>query len=92
MERICWKKGWIMRPLQVWLFYTTCTVYSYLLLVLAFVLGERLDRAMVAYEQAHAWRELFALAMSERMEKEELLEICERVSGMFGILNTQHVT
>jgi elongator complex protein 1 len=53
----------------------------------AFVLGERLDRAMVAYEQAHAWRQLFALAISEKIEAEELNDMCERVSGeLNGIL------
>jgi len=36
---------------------------------------------MVAYEQAHAWRQLFALAISENMEIEELNDMCERVSG-----------
>jgi len=46
-----------------------------------FVLGERFDRAMVAYEQAHAWRQLFALAISEKIEVDELTDMCERVSG-----------
>jgi hypothetical protein len=46
-----------------------------------FVLGERLDRAMVAYEQAHTWRQLFALAISEKIDAEELSDMCDRVSG-----------
>jgi len=36
---------------------------------------------MVAYEQAHAWRQLFALAISEKVEADELSDMCERVSG-----------
>jgi hypothetical protein len=49
--------------------------------ITAFVLGDRLDRAMVAYEHAHAWRQLFALAISEKLAVEELSDMCERVSG-----------
>jgi hypothetical protein len=36
---------------------------------------------MVAYEHAHAWRQLFALAISEKLAVEELSDMCERVSG-----------
>lgn len=37
---------------------------------------------MSAYEKAHAWRELFALASRQKVEGFELEDICDRVSGM----------
>jgi elongator complex protein 1 len=38
---------------------------------------------MSAYEKAHAWRELFALASKQKVEGSELEDICDRVSGAF---------
>ena len=36
---------------------------------------------MSAYEKAHAWRELFALASKQKVHGAELEDICDRVSG-----------
>lgn len=38
---------------------------------------------MSAYEKAHAWRELFALASKQKVQGSELEDICDRVSGKF---------
>jgi elongator complex protein 1 len=51
---------------------------------LAYVLGGKPERAMSAYEKAHAWRELFALASKQTVQGSELEDICDRVSGTFG--------
>lgn len=48
---------------------------------LAYLLGDKPRRAMTAYEKAHAWRELFALASKQKIESSELEDICDRVSG-----------
>lgn len=39
---------------------------------------------MAAYERAHAWRELFAIAVREQVDADELNDMCERVSGKSG--------
>lgn len=38
-------------------------------------------KALKAYEKAHAWRELFALAKEQEVSSDALYEMCERVSG-----------
>lgn len=38
---------------------------------------------MSAYEKAHAWRELFALASKQKIEGSELEDLCDRVSGTY---------
>ncbi len=48
----------------------------------AFVLAGRPARAMAAYEQAQQWRELFTLAISEKVPVEELEDMCTRVAGV----------
>lgn len=52
---------------------------------LAYVLGGKPERAMSAYEKAHAWRELFALASKQKVQGSELEDICDRVSGRFRL-------
>ncbi|KAJ9121784.1 hypothetical protein QFC22_002406 [Naganishia vaughanmartiniae] len=47
---------------------------------LAYLLGDKPQRAMNAYEKAHAWRELFALASKQKIASSELEDICDRVS------------
>ncbi|KAJ9102595.1 hypothetical protein QFC21_002996 [Naganishia friedmannii] len=47
---------------------------------LAYLLGDKPHRAINAYEKAHAWRELFALASKQKIEGSELEDICDRVS------------
>ncbi|KAJ9111710.1 hypothetical protein QFC19_001070 [Naganishia cerealis] len=47
---------------------------------LAYLLGDQPQRAMNAYEKAHAWRELFALASKQKIGTSELEDICDRVS------------
>lgn len=39
------------------------------------------QKALKAYERAHTWRELFALAKKEGLSKESLDEMIERVTG-----------
>lgn len=36
---------------------------------------------MKAFEKAHSWRELFALAQEEKVPKEALFGMVERVTG-----------
>lgn len=42
------------------------------------------QKALKAYERAHAWRELFALAKKEGLSKESLDEMIERVTDYLG--------
>ena len=46
----------------------------------AYTLANRPDKALKAYEKAHAWRELFALALEQQLPKSAIDEMCERVS------------
>ncbi len=54
-----------------------------LALHLAFVLASQLDRAMAAYERSHQWRELFALAVSQKIGVSEMEDMCTRVAGAY---------
>jgi elongator complex protein 1 len=38
-------------------------------------------KAMKAYEKAHAWRELFTLANEQKLDKEAIAAMVERVTG-----------
>jgi elongator complex protein 1 len=57
---------------------------------MAFVLAGRPDRAMAAYERAHLWRELFALAVTQKIGVDEMEDMCTRVAG--GCLLAQLAT
>lgn len=48
---------------------------------LAFVQAKRLRKAMVAYEKAAMWQELFGIAVNEKLESEELRDMALRVAG-----------
>lgn len=48
---------------------------------LAFVQAKRLRKAMVAYEKALMWQELFDIAVNVKLESEELREMALRVAG-----------
>ena len=58
---------------------------------LAYVLGGKPERAMSAYEKAHSWRELFALASKQKVQGSELEDICDRVSGKSGCVSLELV-
>ena len=47
----------------------------------AYTLSAQPQKAMKAYERAHAWRELFALALKEEVPQEGIAEMLERVAG-----------
>lgn len=40
-------------------------------------------KAMKSYEKAHAWRELFTLANEQKLDKEAIAAMVERVTGEF---------
>lgn len=44
----------------------------------AYIRASKPDKALKAYEKAHAWRELFALANEQAVAKSVLLGMCER--------------
>lgn len=44
--------------------------------------GHKLKKAMVAYERALDWQELFDLAVQEKTSEEELIERAHRVAGL----------
>ena len=45
------------------------------------MLAAQPEKAMKAYEKAHAWRELFALGLQHEMSKSVLSGMSERVTG-----------
>ncbi|KAK4687641.1 elongator complex protein 1, partial [Tremellales sp. Uapishka_1] len=47
---------------------------------IAYTLASDAAKAMKAYEKAHAWRDLFTLALQQRIPQHALLEMCERVT------------
>lgn len=49
--------------------------------IAAYSLANKTERALKAFEKAHAWRELFTLAKEQKVEKERVLEMVERVNG-----------
>jgi hypothetical protein len=51
-------------------------------------MANKLDKALKAYEKAHAWRELFALALSLQKSKEDILDMCGRVTGQLLVWTT----
>lgn len=50
-------------------------------LLTVFSLASNKPRAMKSYEKAHAWKELFTLALTEKLEEGEIAEMCERVAS-----------
>lgn len=48
---------------------------------IAYSLARLPQKALKAYEKAHAWRELFTLAQQTELPKEVIAGICARVSG-----------
>ena len=49
-----------------------------------FVQAEKPAKAMIAYEKALDWRELFDLAIRESLPEDELIEMGLRVAGEMG--------
>lgn len=49
-----------------------------------FVQAEKPAKAMIAYEKALDWRELFDLAVRESLPEDELVEMGLRVAGKMG--------
>ncbi|WVW79282.1 hypothetical protein I302_101249 [Kwoniella bestiolae CBS 10118] len=47
---------------------------------ISYILAKKDDKALKAYEKAHAWRELFTLAKRLRVSEDETAQICERVT------------
>jgi elongator complex protein 1 len=45
--------------------------------------AQRLQRAMLAYEKALSWRELFELAQLQKVEHEDLVAIAYRVARVY---------
>jgi elongator complex protein 1 len=45
--------------------------------------AQRLQRAMLAYEKALSWRELFELAQLQKVEREDLVAIAYRVARAY---------
>ena len=50
-----------------------------------FVQAEKPAKAMIAYEKALDWRELFDLAVRESTPEDELAEMGLRVAGGMGV-------
>lgn len=49
--------------------------------MLAYTLANKTEKALKAYERAHAWRELFALAVNEKLSEKAISDMVERVAG-----------
>ncbi|ORY20535.1 putative Pol II transcription elongation factor [Naematelia encephala] len=47
---------------------------------IAYSFAGKPDKAMKAYEKAHSWRELFTLALEQKIPQDKLLEMCTRVT------------
>jgi hypothetical protein len=47
----------------------------------AYTLANNLEKALKAYEKAHAWQELFTLALQQKLPKQAIVEMCGRVTG-----------
>jgi len=47
----------------------------------AYTLSAKPEKALKAYERAHAWRELFALALQQQLPQDTIAEMSERVAG-----------
>jgi elongator complex protein 1 len=44
--------------------------------------AQRPQKAMLAFEKAHLWRELFELAQLQKVDHEEIVAMAYRVAGM----------
>ena len=51
-----------------------------------FVQAENLANAMIAYEKALDWRELFDLAVRENTPEDKLIEMGLRVAGQIDLV------
>lgn len=60
-------------------------VLTFLFPPLVFVQAEKPAKAMVAYERALDWRELFDLAIREGTPEDDLVEMGLRVAGEKGV-------
>ncbi|OCF72658.1 elongator complex protein 1 [Kwoniella mangroviensis CBS 8886] len=47
---------------------------------ISYILAKKEEKALKAYEKAHAWRELFTLAKKLGVSKDDTIQICERVT------------
>jgi elongator complex protein 1 len=48
-------------------------------------MANKLDKALKAYEKAHAWRELFGLALNLKKSRDDVTDMCGRVAGMLHL-------
>lgn len=48
---------------------------------IAYLLASKHAKALKAYEKAHAWRQLFSLALEQKVSQDVLSGLIERVSG-----------
>jgi elongator complex protein 1 len=51
-----------------------------MLIYSAYSLANKLEKALKAYEKAHAWRDLFTLAVQQKMPRQAIVDMCERVT------------
>ncbi len=47
--------------------------------------AQRPQRAMLAYEKALLWRELFELAQLQKVDHEDIIAIAYRVAGVYSL-------
>lgn len=47
-------------------------------------------RALKAYEKAHAWKELFTLAMTLKLEPDAMSDLIEKISGQCDSISTRN--
>jgi elongator complex protein 1 len=52
--------------------------------------AQRPQKAMLAYEKAQLWRELFDLAQLQKVDQEEIVAMAYRVAGMRFFHNWPH--
>lgn len=53
-----------------------------------YISAQKPQKAMVAHERALAWRELFTIAVEEKMSDEDIVETAYRVAGKICITLT----
>lgn len=51
--------------------------------LLAFLHAEKIPKALIAYEKALLWRELFSVAADQALDVDELSEIAYRLAGNY---------
>jgi hypothetical protein len=52
-----------------------------------FIEAARLEKAMIAYERALEWQELFDLAVREGMSEADIVDMGYRVAGVLSSMN-----